>query len=137
MPRGRIENLRPFTHDQDREAAKRNGRKGGLASGRARRERAEKRLKEIEKKYLKPWERCLEKSTYSRLSWRHQRFIMEFILHLGNAAAAARAAGYSPRWAKNIGYRLLRRREIWQGLRCFNAYIDHKTDPADYPGSFY
>ena len=34
------ENLVPFTSDQDREEAKKNGRKGGIASGIARREKA-------------------------------------------------------------------------------------------------
>ena len=59
---------------------------------------------------------------------------MEFVAHIGNAAAAARAAGYSSRWAKNIGYRLLRRRDVLEGLRAFNARIDHETDPGKYPG---
>lgn len=34
------ENLIPFTSDQDREEAKKNGKKGGIASGKARREKA-------------------------------------------------------------------------------------------------
>ena len=34
------QNLIPFTSDQDREKAKKNGRKGGIASGEARREKA-------------------------------------------------------------------------------------------------
>ena len=38
------QNLRPFTSDQDREEAKKNGKKGGIASGKARRER--KKFKE-------------------------------------------------------------------------------------------
>lgn len=33
-----IENLKPFTSDQNREEAKKNGQKGGIASGKARRE---------------------------------------------------------------------------------------------------
>lgn len=33
------ENLIPFTSDQNREEAKKNGRKGGIASGKARREK--------------------------------------------------------------------------------------------------
>ena len=32
MPGGRIENLKPFTSDQDREAARRNGRKGAAVT---------------------------------------------------------------------------------------------------------
>lgn len=39
------ENLIPFTSDQNREEAKKNGRKGGIASGEAR--RAKKTMKEM------------------------------------------------------------------------------------------
>lgn len=39
------ENLVPFTSDQDREEAKKNGKKGGVASGKVRREK--KRMKEL------------------------------------------------------------------------------------------
>ena len=35
-----IENLIPFTSEQNREEAKKNGHKGGIASGKARREKA-------------------------------------------------------------------------------------------------
>ena len=43
------DNLIPFTSDQDREEAKKNGRLGGIASGKARREKAtmKKRLEEL------------------------------------------------------------------------------------------
>lgn len=43
------QNLIPFTSDQDREEAKKNGRKGGIASGKVRREKATMRetLKEM------------------------------------------------------------------------------------------
>ena len=43
------ENLIPFTSEQSREEAKKNGRKGGIASGIARRQNADikKRLREI------------------------------------------------------------------------------------------
>ena len=43
------ENLIPFTSDQSREEAKKNGRKGGIASGISRRQNADirKRLREI------------------------------------------------------------------------------------------
>lgn len=37
------QNLRPFTSDQSREEAKKNGAKGGIASGKARREKADLR----------------------------------------------------------------------------------------------
>lgn len=42
-------NLIPFTSEQDREEAKKNGRLGGIASGKARREKAtmKKRLEEL------------------------------------------------------------------------------------------
>lgn len=36
----REDNLIPFTSEQNREEAKKNGRKGGIASGKARREKA-------------------------------------------------------------------------------------------------
>ena len=39
------ENLVPFTSDQDREEAAKNGKKGGVASGKVRREK--KRMKEL------------------------------------------------------------------------------------------
>ena len=58
--RGRIENLKPFTSDQDRELARINGRKGGLASGRTRRARAEKRQQEYYRTVVAPWERLLD-----------------------------------------------------------------------------
>ena len=35
------QNLKPFTSDQNREEAAKNGRKGGVASGKARREKAD------------------------------------------------------------------------------------------------
>ena len=43
------ENLVPFTSDQDREEAARNGRKGGIRSGEVRRQKADlrKRLREM------------------------------------------------------------------------------------------
>lgn len=131
-PRGRTENLKPFTSEQDREAARRNGRRGGIASGKARRERAEKRLKEIEKR-LKPWETLLEKSTFGKLKYKHKRFIMEFALY-GNAAKAARMAGYSWRHAKETGCRLMKRVDILLGLCCFMAYIEQRREPEYYPG---
>lgn len=37
----REDNLKPFTSDQSREEAKKNGQKGGIASGQARREKAD------------------------------------------------------------------------------------------------
>lgn len=36
---GNVENLIPFTSEQSREEAKKNGQKGGIASGKARREK--------------------------------------------------------------------------------------------------
>ena len=40
-----VENLKPFTSDQDREKAKINGKKGGIASGEAK--RLKKTMKEV------------------------------------------------------------------------------------------
>ena len=51
----------------------------------------------------------------AKLSARHQRFVQEFIQD-GNAAAAALRAGYSPRSAKNAGYRLLRHPEVQEAI---------------------
>lgn len=44
-----IQNLKPFTSDQDREEAAKNGRKGGVESGKARREKRDrhKRIQEL------------------------------------------------------------------------------------------
>ena len=131
--RGRVENLRPFTSNQDKEAARRNGRIGGLMSGEARRERRRQREKEQAEMLLKPWDRYLQMSTFGRLKYKHQRFIMEFCL-CGNAAAAARNAGYSPRYAKERGCRLLHRADVLDGLRCVNLCIMQESDPAKYPG---
>lgn len=39
MPRKQNKNLKPFTSDQSREKAVKNGRKGGIASGKAKRKR--------------------------------------------------------------------------------------------------
>jgi hypothetical protein len=131
--RGRIENLKPFTSQQDREQARINGRKGGIASGEARRAKAAQRLREYREKHLPPWERLLKESTYGQLSIRHQLFIKNYILSWANGAEAARRSGYKPAWAKQAAYRLLRRRDIIAGQRCFVAYLDRKTNPADYP----
>ena len=133
MPRGRTENLKPFTSQQDREAARRNGRKGGLASGRVRHERMEKRLNELAEKLLRPWDRALKLSTFSRLKWKHRNFIRAFA-GCGNAAQAAREAGYSLRNAKRQGYRLLHRADIQTGLYCVNLCVYHERNPAKYPG---
>ena len=43
MEHKRIENLKPFSRDQDREKARKNGKAGGIASGEARRRRKELR----------------------------------------------------------------------------------------------
>lgn len=61
------QNLIPFTSDQSREAAKRNGRKGGIAAGKARRER--KRLQEEVEKILQltPQISSRELNTYAKM----------------------------------------------------------------------
>lgn len=51
MPRKQDENLKPFTSEQSREEAERNGKKGGIASGKARREK--KALRETMEEMLK------------------------------------------------------------------------------------
>lgn len=48
MPRKKEENLIPFTTEQSREEAKKNRRKGGIASGEAR--RAKKALETSQKR---------------------------------------------------------------------------------------
>lgn len=47
----------------------------------------------------------------SDLRPRHERFCRLF-LESGNAARAARGAGYHPEWARNAGYRLLKHPQI-------------------------
>ena len=42
------ENLKPFTSDQSREKAAENGRKGGIASGKAKREKADRKKRMAE-----------------------------------------------------------------------------------------
>lgn len=42
------ENLKPFTSDQSREKAVENGRKGGIASGKAKREKADRKKRMAE-----------------------------------------------------------------------------------------
>jgi hypothetical protein len=131
--RGRIENLKPFTSQQDREQARINGRKGGIASGEARRARAAKRQREYYRSVVAPWERLLDESIWGRLSIRHQNFITQYILCLCNGAMAARKAGYSPRWAKQAAYRLLRRADTIAAMRCLSAHNRRSRNRADYP----
>ena len=130
MP-GRVENLKPFTSDQDREQCRINGRKGAAVTAsikRARREAAERMQAE---RLLRPWEYWLKRSTYFDLRPKHREFIQEYML-TGNATAAARRAGYSFRWARCIGCRLMRRRDVAAGLCCYSAFIRRESDPAAY-----
>ena len=137
MQRGRIENLKPFTSEQDREAARRNGRKGGLVWGRMRRERRQRKAEETAKRLLRPWELWFEKSTVGlQLNPRQYRFLWAFA-SCGNASQAAREAGYSIRWAKNIGYRLLRRQDVREGLRCINLRVRCESDPEKWKNRNY
>ena len=131
MPRGRTENLKPFTSDQDREAARRNGRKGAARTAQIKRERRETRERLIAEKLLKPWEYWLKRSTYFKLRDRHRDFIREFVLY-GNATKAARAAGYAHKWARCTGCRLLARQDIRAGLRCYFAFACCETKPMAY-----
>lgn len=131
MPRGRIENLKPFTSNQDREAARRNGRKGGIASGKVRAEKARRKRWEFEHYTLKPWNRYLQKSTFGKLRIKHQNFIYAYAL-CGNASEAARQAGYSPRHAREIGCRILKRADVQQGIYFLGLAIRQEKDPAKY-----
>ena len=133
MPKGRIENLKPFTSQQDREKARENGRKGGLAWARIRRDRRQREEEEIAKKLLRPWDWALEKSTFGRLRLRQQRFLLAFMIY-GNAAQAAREAGYKIKWARCTGCRLLHRTDVQEGLRCLWLHTLRERDPAKYPG---
>lgn len=131
MPGGRIENLKPFTSDQDREAARRNGRKGAAVTAAIKRERRETEARLLTERLLKPWEYWLKRSTYFKLRPKHRDFIGDYIL-CGNAAEAARRAGYSHKWARCIGCRLLARQDVRAGLHCYIAFIRQESDPAAY-----
>jgi hypothetical protein len=50
-----------------------------------------------------------------RIGARHRRFVQEYLVDC-NAGAAAARAGYSPRTARNAGYRLLQRPEIQEAI---------------------
>lgn len=62
-----------------------------------------------------------------KLTPRQQRFIQFLVLTTGNAAAAARMAGYSARSAKEIAYQLLKQQKVKQAAtRYFKQYnIDY------------
>ena len=87
MPKGRIENLKPFTSDQDREAARVNGRKGAAVTAQIKRDRRDIRERLIAERLLRPWEYWLKRSTYFNLRDRHRAFIRHFVLY-GNATKA-------------------------------------------------
>ena len=130
MP-GRVENLKPFTSDQDREAARRNGRKGAARTAQIKRDRREAEDYIISQRLTRPWEYWLIRSTFFNLRPKHRDFIRAYVMY-GNAAKAAREAGYSHRWAKNVGYRLLNRRDVGAGLRCYAAYVMREIEPIAY-----
>jgi hypothetical protein len=50
-----------------------------------------------------------------RLSAKYRRFVLEYLQDC-NPTAAARRAGYSPRTAKNTGYRLMQRPEVQEAI---------------------
>lgn len=133
MPKGRIENLKPFTSQQDREKARENGRKGGFECGRIRRERIEREQAEIAERLFRPWDWALKKSTFGRLRYRQQMFLYAFMI-CGNAAQAAREAGYKIKWARCTGCILLHRTDVQEGLRCLWLHTLRERDPAKYPG---
>jgi hypothetical protein len=60
-----------------------------------------------------------------RMDPRHRRFVLEYIQDL-DATAAARRAGYSPRSAKNTGYRLMQRPEIQQAIAEAQADLERE-----------
>ena len=128
MP-GRVENLKPFTSDQDREAARRNGRKGAAVTAAIKRERRETEARLLTERLLRPWEYWLKRSTYFKLRPKYRDFIGNYIL-CGNAAEAARMTGYSHKWARCIGCRLLARQDVRAGLHCYAAFIRQESDPA-------
>jgi len=130
MP-GRVENLKPFTSDQDREAARRNGRKGAARTAQIKRDRREAEAYIISQRLTRPWEYWFIRSTFFNLRPKHRDFIREFVTY-GNAAKAARAAGYSHKWAKNVGYRILNRLDVRAGLRCYFAFACCETEPMAY-----
>ena len=126
-----VGNLKPFTSDQDREAARRNGRKGAAVTAAIKRERREAEARLLTERLLRPWEYWLKRSTFFKLRPRHREFVGNYVLY-GNAAKAARATGYSYKWAKCIGCRLLARNDVRAGLHSYAAFIMQESDPAAY-----
>jgi hypothetical protein len=129
--RGRVENLRFFTSNQDREAARINGKKGGIASGVTRRKRRAEEERKRAQRILKPWERYLEMSAFSKLRIKHQNLLFEFV-KCGNAAEAARRAGYKPKYARDVASRILQRRDVQKGLYCLMLACKKERNPAAY-----
>lgn len=76
MPRKQDENLKPFTSEQSREEAEKNGKKGGIASGKARRQKKALRetMEEMLKVALKD-ERLLE--TYGKFGFTKKGMTMQ------------------------------------------------------------
>ena len=60
-----------------------------------------------------------------QLKTRQERFCRKYV-ELGNAAAAARSAGYTPEWSNNTGYRLIRHPRIMRRI----AEIEAETGEA-------
>lgn len=66
-----------------------------------------------------------------RLKTRQERFCERFV-ELGNASAAAKAAGYLPASARNTGYRLLRDPRIISRIGAIQAEMaDHHCRQVD------
>ena len=128
---GRVENLKPFTSDQDREAARINGRKGAAVTAAIKRDRRETEARLLTERLLRPWEYWLKRSTYFKLRPKHRDFIGDYIL-CGNAAKAARMTGYAHKWARCTGCRLLARLDVRAGLHCYLAFIRQESDPRAY-----
>lgn len=60
-----------------------------------------------------------------RMDPRHRRFVVEYIQDC-NAAAAAQRAGYSPRSAKNAGFRLMQRADIQAAIAEAQADLERE-----------
>lgn len=82
MPRKQDENLKPFTSEQSREEAEKNGKKGGIASGKARRQKKALRetMEEMLKVALKD-ERLLE--TYGKFGFTKKGMTMQDAITAG------------------------------------------------------
>lgn len=112
------QNLKPFTLEN----AAYWGRKGGIASGESRRRAAAlKREEKFKKTSPSPLSKFKLNGVGADCTQRQLDFLLSYMGWSGMACAAraARAAGYSPRSAKEIGYQLTHNRKlrkVWMAL---------------------